>query len=90
MLAGNVAFLAIPGVIIPPPYPSPPSAGSSSPPVNAWIKPSPAQITSSISLVFSIGSIITGLLLIRRNRNMMTKDARRAVSSNPFVSDLPS
>ncbi|KAN0140932.1 hypothetical protein V8E53_001376 [Lactarius tabidus] len=78
MLAANVAFLAIPGVVIPPPYPSPPSAGSSSPPANPWIKPSPAQITSSISLVFSIGSIITGLLLIRRNRNMMTKDARRA------------
>jgi hypothetical protein len=76
MLAANVSFLAIPGVIIPPPYPSPPSAGS--PPANAWIKSSPAQVTSSISLVFSIGSIITGLLLIRRNRNMMTKDARRA------------
>jgi hypothetical protein len=85
MLAANVAFLAIPGVIVAPQYPSPPSAdsnsssaGSSSPSANGWIKPSPAQITSSISLVFSIGSIITGLLLIRRNRNMMTKDARRA------------
>ena len=84
MLAANVAFLAIPGVIIPPPYPSPPCAGSCSPPANAWIKPSPAQITSSISLVFSIGSIITGLLLIRRNRNMMTKDARKVVSSNSW------
>ena len=79
MLAGNVAFLAIPGVIVAPPFP--PSA-------DQWIKPSPAQITSSISLVFSIGSIITGLLLIRRNRNMMTKDARKAVSTNALVSDL--
>jgi hypothetical protein len=69
MLAANVAFLAIPGVIVAPQFP---------PPANQWIKPSPAQVTSSISLVFSIGSIITGLLLIRRNRNMMTKDARRA------------
>ena len=81
MLAANVAFLAIPGVIIPPPYPSPPSANP--PSANQWIKPSPAQITSSISLVFSIGSIITGLLLIRRNRTMMTKEPRKAVSSNP-------
>ncbi|KAH9071193.1 hypothetical protein EDB83DRAFT_321597 [Lactarius deliciosus] len=72
MLAANVAFLAIPGVIIAPPYPTPPV------PNNTWIKPSPAQITSSISLVFSIGSIITGLLLIRRNRTMMTKGPKSA------------
>ncbi|KAH8995470.1 hypothetical protein EDB92DRAFT_1847230 [Lactarius akahatsu] len=51
--------------IVVPQYPIPP---------NTWIEPSPAQIASSISLVFSIGSIITGLLLIRRNRTMMTKD----------------
>src|ERR1700761_5216150 len=73
MLAANVAFLAIPGVIVAPQYPIP---------KGAWIKPSAAQITSSISLVFSVGSIITGLLLIRRNRTMMTKDPRSAVSSN--------
>ncbi|KAH9025120.1 hypothetical protein EDB85DRAFT_244049 [Lactarius pseudohatsudake] len=77
MLAANVAFLAIPGVIIPPPYSTPP--GPNDPPsLNTWIKPSPAQIMSSISLVFSIGSIITGLLLIRRNRTMMTKDPKSA------------
>ncbi|KAH9020473.1 hypothetical protein EDB85DRAFT_522627 [Lactarius pseudohatsudake] len=69
MLAANVAFLAIPGVIVVP-------QDTSSP--NAWIKPSPAQIASSISLVFSIGSIITGLLLIRRNRTMMTKAPKSA------------
>ncbi|KAH9066353.1 hypothetical protein EDB87DRAFT_1554349, partial [Lactarius vividus] len=69
MLAANVAFLAIPGVIISPPYP---------PNRNTWIEPSLAQIVSSISLVFSIGSIITGLLLIRRNRTMMTKDPKSA------------
>ncbi|KAH9046321.1 hypothetical protein EDB83DRAFT_2553734 [Lactarius deliciosus] len=77
MLAANVAFLAIPGVIIPPPYPTPP--GPNDPPSpKTWIKPSPAQIISSISLVFSVGSIITGLLLIRRNRTMMTKDPKSA------------
>ncbi|KAH8998311.1 hypothetical protein EDB86DRAFT_831279 [Lactarius hatsudake] len=41
MLTANVAFLAVPGVIVAPQYPIPP---------NTWIKPSPAQIASSISL----------------------------------------
>ncbi|KAI9459419.1 hypothetical protein BJY52DRAFT_1223044 [Lactarius psammicola] len=69
MLAANVAFLAIPGVIVVP---------QNTNLQNAWINPSPAQITSSISLVFSLGSIITGLLLIRRYRTMMTKDSKSA------------
>jgi hypothetical protein len=60
MLATNVAFLAIPGVI--------PTSGQRV-----------AQILSSASLVFSIGSIITGLVLIRRNRTMMEEDAKTAV-----------
>jgi hypothetical protein len=79
MLTANVSFLAIPGVIIIP---------QNAP--NAWIKPSLAQITSSISLVFSIGSIVTGLLLIRRNRTMMTKEPRKAVSSNSLTLHIPS
>jgi hypothetical protein len=66
MLAANVGFLAIQGVIVVP------SNGG-------WIKASPAQIASSMSLVFSIGSIISGLLLIRRNRTMATQDPRTAV-----------
>jgi len=64
MLAANVAFLAIQGVFV---IPQP-----------GWIKPCPAMIASSISLVFSIGSIITGLVLIRRNRTMMVEDAKTA------------
>ena len=79
MLTANVSFLAIPGVII-----IPQNTG----PQNAWINPSLAQITSSISLVCSIGSIITGLMAIRRHRNMMTQDARSAVSSNLLASHL--
>jgi len=67
MLAANVAFIAVPGVIV---VPSGDSKG--------WIKASPAQIASSMSLVFSIGSIIAGLLLIRRNRTMGTQDPRTA------------
>ena len=77
MLTANVSVLAIPGVII-----IPQNTG----PQNAWINPSLAQITSSISLVCSIGSIITGLMAIRRHRNMMTQDARSAVSSNLLAS----
>ena len=65
LLAANVAFLAIPGVIVVP------SEG--------WIKPSPAQIASSMSLVFSIGGIIAGLLLIRRIRAIGTQDRGTAV-----------
>ena len=64
MLASNVAFLAIQGVIVIP------TQGS------GWIVPCPAQIASSMSLVFSIGSIVTGLLLIRRNRTMATQDTK--------------
>ncbi|KAH9168453.1 hypothetical protein EDB89DRAFT_2231812 [Lactarius sanguifluus] len=64
MLAANVAFLAIPGVIVIPP--------------DTRIRPSSVQTASSISLVFSIGSIITGLLLIRHNHMMMTKNPKNA------------
>jgi hypothetical protein len=67
MLAVNVGFLAIQGVIVVPQSES------------EWITASHAQIASSISLVFSIGSIITGLLLIRRNRTMAMQDTQTAV-----------
>jgi hypothetical protein len=60
MLAANVGFLAIPGVVV-------------------AIKASPAQVASSMSLVFSIGSIVSGLLLIRRNRTMGAQDPITAV-----------
>lgn len=67
MLAANVGFLAIQGVIVVP------NQGG------GWIDPCPAQIASSISLVFSIGSIVTGLLLIRRNRTMATQNTKTIV-----------
>jgi len=41
-------------------------------------EPSPAQIASSVSLLFSLGSIIAGLLLIRRNRTMAMQDPATA------------
>jgi len=64
MLATNVAFLAIQAVVVVP------SSG--------WINPSAPQIASSISLLCSIGSITTGLLLIRRNRTMAVQGAGKA------------
>jgi len=67
MLAVNVGFLAIQGVIVVP------QSGSE------WIRASHAQIASSISLVFSIGSIITGLLLVRRNRTIAMQDTQTVV-----------
>jgi len=66
MLATNVAFIAIQGIV-----PTPSDTGR--------IKASPVQIASSISLFFSIGSITTGLLLIRRNRTMAVQGAGKAV-----------
>ncbi|KAI9511124.1 hypothetical protein F5148DRAFT_423388 [Russula earlei] len=66
ILAANVAFLAIQGVVV---VPSPDTG---------WIRASSAQIASSISLMLSIGSIIVGLLLIRRNRTMATQSAGKA------------
>ncbi|KAI0272450.1 hypothetical protein BC834DRAFT_966475 [Gloeopeniophorella convolvens] len=64
LLAGNVAFLAIPGVInLPPPDQK-----------GVKIIAAPAQIASTISLTFSVGSIVLGLLLVRRNRTMMDKE----------------
>jgi hypothetical protein len=78
MLAVNVGFLAIQGVIVVP------QSG------NEWIRASPAQIASSISLVFTVGSIITGLLLIRRNRTMAMQDTQTAVRLLPSFQRLTS
>ncbi|KAI0293040.1 hypothetical protein BC826DRAFT_1175831 [Russula brevipes] len=64
MLAANVSFLAIPGVI--------PSQ------VNAWARPSSAQVASCMSLVFSLGGIISGLLLIRSTHALAGEDTRTA------------
>ena len=70
MLAVNVGFLAIPGVVV---IPS-----------KEWMIAS-TQVASSISLVFSIGSIITGLLLVRRNRTMAAQDPRTAVRWSFYI-----
>ncbi|KAI0293527.1 hypothetical protein BC826DRAFT_374251 [Russula brevipes] len=62
MLAANVSFLSVPGVI----------------PDETWAKPSTAQVASCVSLVFSIGGIISGLLLIRSTRTLAGNDTGTA------------
>jgi hypothetical protein len=75
MLTANVGFLAIPGVII--------SNLSGSPIKNTnqvLILTSASQIASSLSVEASIGSIMTGLLLVRHNRTKQKEDPAGAVS----------
>lgn len=94
MLAANVAFLAIQGVVVVPQSGTGTGTGTGNSGIgigtgggtgtgtgngNGWIIASPAQIASSISLVYSIGSIISGLLLVRRNRTIAMQDANTAV-----------
>ena len=69
MLAANVAFLAIPGVMF-----SNTNSG------NLVILPSSSQIASLLSVESSAGSIVIGLLLIRHNRTKQELDPLEAVS----------
>src|SRR5712675_310066 len=69
MLAANVAFLAIPGVMF---------LNTNS--GNLVILPSSSQIASLLSVESSAGSIVIGLLLIRHNRTKQELDPLEAVS----------
>ncbi|KAI9462773.1 hypothetical protein BJY52DRAFT_1184902 [Lactarius psammicola] len=63
MLAANVGFLAIPGVVISNINNSITSASQ----VDIFV--SPAQIASSISMLASVGSIVVGMILVYDNRS---------------------
>lgn len=63
MLAVNVAFLSIPGVMR-----------------QEDILPSSSQIASTLSVEASIGSLLTGLFLLRHNRTKQELDPTEAVS----------
>jgi|SRR5712675_3477923 len=69
MLAANVAFLAIPGVMF---------LNTNS--GNLVIFPSSSQIASLLSVEASAGSIVIGLLLVRHNRTKQELDPFEAVS----------
>ena len=75
MLAVNVGFLAIPGVVI-----SNISGTGITSASGVIIFTSSSQIASSLSVEASIGSIMTGLLLSRHNRTKQKEDPAGAVS----------
>jgi len=73
MLAVNVSFLAIPGVIF-----SNTNGVSLENVHQAVILPSSSQIASLLSVEASIGSIVIGLLLVRYNRTKQELDPSEA------------
>ena len=75
MLTVNVGFLAIPGVVL-----SNLSGTDIKAANQVLIFASSSQIASSLSVEASIGSIVTGLLLLRHNRTKQKEDPAGAVS----------
>jgi hypothetical protein len=75
MLTANVGFLAIPGVVL-----SNLSGTDITNTKQVVIFTSPSQISSSLSIIASIGSIMIGLLLINGNRSRPKEDPAGAVS----------
>ena len=77
MLAANVGFLAIPGVVL-----SNLSGTNITSASQVIILTSPAQIASFLSMEASIGSIIVGLLLVDHNRTKQEEDPAGAVGES--------
>jgi len=75
MLTANVGFLAIPGVVI-----SNASGGNITSASQVIIFTSPTQVASCLSAQASIGSIVTGLLLVRPNLTKRNEDPLGMVS----------
>jgi hypothetical protein len=75
MLAVNVGFLSIPGVMF-----SSNNGGASKSVNQETILPSSSQIASTLSAEASIGSILIGLFLVRHNRTKQELDPTEAVS----------
>ncbi|KAI9438686.1 hypothetical protein H4582DRAFT_190509 [Lactarius indigo] len=67
MLSVNVGFLAVPGVVIS-------NLNTATSPSQIVIFTSPAQIASCMSIMASAGSIVIGLLLVRRNSAKQNED----------------
>ncbi len=80
MLTANVGFLAIPGVVL-----SNLSGTSLTSASQVDVFTSASQITSSLSVEASIGSIVIGLLLARHNRTRHEEGPRSAVSRQPSL-----
>jgi hypothetical protein len=67
VLNANVAFLAIPNVILFPNNDNQPGGGNNVQFLEHALR-SPAAIASYMSTMASLGAIVTGLLLVRQNR----------------------
>jgi len=78
MLSANVGFLAIPGVVL-----SNFSGSNITSVGQVVVFASPAQMASSLSIVASVASIVTGLLLIRFNRTKQEEIVSDVVSGQP-------
>jgi hypothetical protein len=84
MLAVNVGFLTLPGVM----FPS--TNGDTLKSVHQeTILPSSSQIASTLSAEASIGSILIGLLLARHNRSKQELDPSAAVSGQSHLTCVP-
>jgi len=77
MLAVNVGFLSIPGVIVDNTNGGTEPLGGAN---QISILASSSRIVSSFSTEASIGSIVIGLLLVRRNRTKRDVEPSEAVS----------
>jgi hypothetical protein len=84
MLTANVGFLAVPGVVL-----SNLSGSNITTASQVVILTSSAQIASSLSIEASVGSIVIGLLMVRRNRTNKAKDPMFAVSQYSRLAYVP-
>jgi hypothetical protein len=84
MLTASVGFLTIPGVVL-----SNLSGSNIKSANQVFIFTSTSQIASSLSVVASIGSTVTGLLLTRLNRAKIREDPAGAVSRQSSLTCLP-
>ena len=84
MLAVNVGFLAIPGVVLSNINGSNLTAAS-----QVTIFTSPTQIASCLSIQASIGSIVIGMPLLRRHMSKVWNDPWSAVSGQSYLTCLP-
>ena len=84
ILTANVGFLAIPGVVL-----SNLAGSSLTSASQVDVFPSAPQIASSLSVEASIGSLVTGLLLVRHIRIKQREAPAAAVSTQSHPTCAP-
>ena len=84
MLAVNVGFLAIPGVVL-----SNINGNNLTSASQVIIFTSPTQIASCLSVQASIGSIVVGMPLLRRHMTKGQNDPAGVVSGQSHLTCLP-